>query len=251
MRATIWQRAQDGLPQPLPPTRDDPALAAARELNTGYAERAEQIRTDPNLSDLERAEQLDQAHRDLDAALLHHWKDLQARRAGRLQVIEAMALPLGDPGPDVAAASPADKVVLVAAFRDAYQRAKTANRADRRQMIDDAQRWGDHLTVRAALTAADHLGDQDTVRDWVRLHRPHLTPIINERLDLRTKLAGHDLSQDQARTRQAFQMPQPPRERTDLPRLREEQRQREHALRQREREQQAVWRAQGPSGRRA
>lgn len=246
LRATIDHRAQVGLPQPLPPVREDPALATAAQLNAAYAAQAEAIRTDPNLSDLAKAEQLDQAHRDLDAQLLAQWQDLQARRAARLQTIESMTLPYGDPGPDVAAASPADRVVLLAAFKQAYEQAKTVDQDTRRKMVDDADRWGDHVARRAILTAADHVGDQDTVRDWVRTHRPHQVGIVDERIDLRTKLAGHDLSTDWSWTRQAFRMPPPPRERGDLDRLREEQRQREYHLRQREREQQAVWNARGP-----
>lgn len=247
MRAEIHRRAQAGLPQPLPPVRDDPALATAAAATRDYQARAEQIRADPHMTDLEKAETLDRMHRDLDATLAAAWADLQARRAARLQVIEQLSLPFGDPGPDVRDASPADRAVLLAAWRDAYQDALHATRDARRRTLEEAGRWGDTLGVRAVLTAAEHAGDLDTVRNWIAANRPHLIDLINERFDLRAKLHGHDLGTDLTWTMAAFRMPPPPPERADLARLRAEAATRQHALGAEQRARAAVWAAQGPT----
>jgi hypothetical protein len=221
MRAAAHARAQQGLPEPLPTVRDDPALTNARAHVAAYVEAEAGIRADNRISELERAERLHRAHKELDAQLLHQWRDLTARRAARLAAVEKVTLPFG-PGPDIEQASPADRTVLLAAWRDAYEKATSARHADRREQLAASARWGDHVAVRAILTAMDHSGDHVAVAEWAKTHRPHLVNIIRERVDLRTKLAGHDRSVDSAWTAQAFRLPTPPVTDHELRRLRED-----------------------------
>ena len=150
-------------PPPLPPARQDPAVAGALAEQEIYQSRRAAIDDDTSLTPLARAEAIAQAYTESSQIIERHAKDLRDRRTARLEHLRSQ-LPIGPGVP--ADASPADRAVLVAEFRAALERARSAHGQDAKRLLAEAIRFGDEATVRAVLTVAAERGEPQLLDQW-------------------------------------------------------------------------------------
>ena len=150
---------------PPPAPREDPALVAALAAAEVYDAQLADVRSDPDLADLERAERIAAIHGEQAARIQALADNYYARRRARLAALEA-EIPTG-PGvtPDM---SPADATVVRSAFMAALQRARSADSEQRRTMLVDALTYDDDATLRGVLSAAREAGDAATIDEWAR-----------------------------------------------------------------------------------
>lgn len=193
--------------------RQDPAIAAGYAAQAPYEQLLDGIRNDPRLSDLAKAEQVAAAYEAQNADLDRLQADLHGRRTARLDHLKAQ-IPHGPGVP--ADASPADRAVMMAAFRSAVEQARTRNLDGWRQMLTDAIRFGDETTLRAVITTAVDAGDGTLVREWATATGNG--PLVAEITALQNEINGMGPSRPWAA--QAFRRPSRPREVGELPALR-------------------------------
>lgn len=145
---------------------DDPDHGAAREARAWYHRHVAEIRQDPMLSDLAKRKAIAEAHRQHVQDMTEAHGRLTARRQARLDYLNSLV----PDGPDIPeGTSPADKAVLMTAWRAANDAVRTApNRTARAALLAEAQRYGDDIMTRAALTHATETGDHRTVDRWVQ-----------------------------------------------------------------------------------
>jgi len=192
-------------PAPLPPTRDDPAVQAAATTQDPYVARVDAIRNDPMLSELAKAEQLQEAYERQMATLTEHATDLHTRRVERLTHLQAQV----PAGPGIPAdATPADQAVLHSAFRARLDETRAADKGRRKVMLAEALKFGDDTTVRALLTAADEDSDAKLFDAWA--DATGNTPVLAEIRDLNTQLNGYHPGH--VWQSQAFRAPKRPHE---------------------------------------
>ncbi|WP_405359800.1 hypothetical protein OG535_13290 [Kitasatospora sp. NBC_00085] len=198
------------------PTQDqDPDVNSAREAQQQYLTALQRTRSDYRLSDLAKAEAIDAAYTAYLGALQAAWDRLQERRRKRLEYLEGL-VPVG---PGIAdGTSPADRTVLMTAFRTAYDRALDTNLAGRARMLADAERFDDDAVRRGTLTAVVDLSEINTLRAWSEHHlttAAYLPEVgeLREAIALRSTRADHRVAQ------QAFQAARVPEEVRALPRL--------------------------------
>ncbi|MCU1669504.1 MAG: hypothetical protein JWP40_2431 [Blastococcus sp.] len=149
--------------QPMPPIQQDPALLKAQQAHDDFDTQAQAIREDFNLSDLAIAEKLSTLWESSNKTIAAAYQDLQRRREARLDQLQA-AVPIGPNLPDDL--SPADRAVLMQAFRSALVEAREASTDDLRPMFDDAEMFDDDIVRRAVLTALVERSRLDVVRAW-------------------------------------------------------------------------------------
>lgn len=195
--------------QPLPPTREDPAIERGYALQSAYTDAVAAARMDTRASDLAIAENLQRIHDDTVQQLVAARDDYDLRRRARVADLEQV-IPVGPNIPDDV--DPADAAVLHSAFRTALTAARDADRDGRLAMLLDAERFGDDVQLRAVLTAAVDDSQQDIVDRWAARH-PELLPQLRELVELRT---DHMYALWRA---QAFTIPPLPPEVADLPQL--------------------------------
>ena len=213
---------------PPPAPREDPALVAALAAAEVYDAQLDDIRSDPDLADLERAERIAAVYDEQVARIQALAENFYARRRARLAALEA-EIPTG-PGVTVDMTA-ADKAVVRSAFMAALQRARAADSEQRRAMLVDALTYDDDATLRGVLSAAREAGDAATLDEWAR--RTGKTAVLDEIRTLSAALARPD-----AWEAKAFRRPAAPPELRALAGLRkaaaEREREREAAREERE-----------------
>lgn len=207
-------------PSPLPAdVRDDPAVAGALDAQRRYEDRLASIHADPDLDELARTEAVAQAYAEITQALTAHAEDLRTRRTARLEYLRSQ-IPAGPGIPEDA--SPADKAVLMSAFRHALERARSADSEQRRGMLADSLRFGDEITTRAVLTVAAERGEGQTVDQWAKATGNET--LLAELRELESALNG--AGPGAPWEAKAFRAPRRPREIGSLPLLRRQAEQR-------------------------
>lgn len=206
--------ARGGQPPQLPPVNEDPMYLGAETLQRSYLTRVAEIRENFDLTDLAKARQVAKLWADTCAQLVEFGQDIQARRTARVQWIEQQ-LPVG-PGipPDV---TPADRAVLNAAWRTAWDQVNATDHQGRARLLVEATRFGDDTLKRAVLTACLDLSETDTVDEWTNSHDPATAALLTEWRYLRLLIAGQHF--DNRWEPLVFRKPPKPGEVTDLPRL--------------------------------
>ena len=213
---------------PPPAPREDPALVAALAAAEVHDAALDDVRSDPDLTDLERAERVAALHDEQTARIQALAENYYARRRARLAALEA-EIPTG-PGvtPDM---SPADKAVVRSAFMAALQRARSADSEQRRAMLADALAYDDDSLLRASLSAAREVGDAAPLDEWAR--RTGKTAVLAEIRALNAAIARPGIWEAKA-----FRRPPTPPELRRLAELRkaeaEREREREAAREERE-----------------
>jgi hypothetical protein len=145
---------------------DDPDHGAARAARDWYRGRVAEIRNDPMTSDLAKTRALAEAHRQHVQDMTDAHSRLTARRQARLDYLTGL-VPDGPGIPE--GTSPADKAALMTAWRAAIDAVRNApNRNARAALLAEAQRYGDDIMTRAALTLARETGDLGVVDGWVQ-----------------------------------------------------------------------------------
>ncbi|MFF3452880.1 hypothetical protein ACFYXH_00880 [Streptomyces sp. NPDC002730] len=202
-------------PKPMPTHDQDPDVTAAREAQTAYLAAVQTARSEYRLSDLAKAEAVDAAYTTYVTALQTAWDGLTERRRARLEHLEQL-VPIGPGIP--ADATPADRAVLMTAFRAAFDKANSTDRPGRVRMLQDAERWDDDAARRGALTAIVDNSEWHAIRDWAN---QHLTTAgyLEEVTELRAALAGTSTKPDHRLAVQACRAVRPPQEVQALPQL--------------------------------
>lgn len=202
-------------PEPMPTHDQDPDIAAARQAQAAYLAAAQEARSSYRLSDLAKAEAVDTAYTAYLTALQAAWGRLTERRRARLEHLEQL-VPIGPGIP--ADATPADRAVLMAAFRTAHEKALGTDRVGRVRMLQDAERWDDDAARRGALSAIVDSSDWHTIRDWAT-HHLTTSGYVDEVVSLRNMLAGSSTDVTDRFARQACSAVRPPQEVQHLPQL--------------------------------
>jgi hypothetical protein len=199
-------------PAGMPAPNEDPDRLAARAAKQAFTDAAQAARENFELSDLAKARQISAAYDTYIAANAAAYERLTARRRARLDYLEQI-VPYG---PGIAeGTSPADKAVLMTAFRTALATAKDAKgRHERARLLSEAEVYDDDAMRRAVLTFALDNGEIETVRAWSEAHLD-VAGHFNEIADLRGALAGNSHGWDF----QDFSPLRKPREAIDLPQL--------------------------------
>lgn len=200
------------IPKPLPPAREDPAIKRGYTLTDEYTAAAAAVRADMTISDLEVARRIDDLWRNVCDEINAAAEDHRTRRQARLDYLEQQ-IPFGPGVPE--STSQADKVVIMAAWGAALERARNASGQERQQMLTDGQQFGDDLAVRAVLTASQQDGASNLVHDWI-----NSDPTRSERFGEWVRLTGGNGGFTEALiARQAFDLPPQPAESKQLPDL--------------------------------
>lgn len=203
-------------PEPLPTHDQDPDITAAREAQATYLVAAQEARSSYRLSDLAKAEAVDAAYTTYLGKLQGAWDGLQTRRRARLDHLEQL-VPIGPGIP--ADATPADRAVLMTAFRAAFDKANATDRPGRVRMLQDAERWDDDAARRGALTAIVDSSEWHAIRDWAGQHLTTAS-YLEEVRELRAALAGTSTKPDHRLAVQACRPVRAPQE-VQLIRLRD------------------------------
>jgi hypothetical protein len=174
----------------LPEVNQDPLILQGRQAQLDFDRKVNEIRKDPMLSEVAKAEQIDAAWTDYRTTIETAQTKFYAQRQARLEQLEAL-VPIG---PNIPAdASRADAAVLHQAFSVAYTAAIEAPTEELGPRYAQAVRFGDDLTARAILTAsADRGTDRGTraVLDQWAAEDPTRGPALQETLRLRELMAG-------------------------------------------------------------
>ncbi|WP_371551700.1 hypothetical protein OG266_39470 [Streptomyces sp. NBC_00554] len=143
---------------------EDPDHLAARQSRIDFAAKAEEIRNAAHWSDSYKAEQLAELYQEHVQEVAGAYERVTERRRARLDYLTSL-VPSGPGIPDDV--SPADRAVLIAAFRTALDTAKAAPREQRGRLLAEAARYGDTAMQRAVLQHASDSGDVHLVNSWV------------------------------------------------------------------------------------
>lgn len=201
-------------PTQLPHPNDDLSFQLARETLSRYTAAAEKIRKDVRLTDIAKAEQIKAAYESYKTTLTGAYQDLMERRRNRLAHLESL-LPVG---PNIAPnTSPADRAVLMTAFRNAYDQAQAApSMGAREKMLAQAERFDDDIMRRAVFTALLDNNEHNVTDQWAATHTGEAN-YLNEAAELRDAVAGRGVSN--MWDVQAFKPIPEPAEAKALPRL--------------------------------
>lgn len=174
-------------PAPLPHPNDDVSFQLASETLSRYTATAEKIRKDVRLTDVAKAEKIKAAYESYKTTLTGAYQDLMERRRNRLAYLESL-LPVG---PGIAPnTSPADKAVLLTAFRNAYDQAQAAPTFEAREkLLAQAERFDDDILRRAVFTALLDNGEHNVADQWAATHTGEAN-YLTEAADLRDAVAG-------------------------------------------------------------
>lgn len=174
-------------PQPLPHPNEDVAFREAREALTQYTATAGAARSDVRLTDIAKAEQIKAAYEKYTATLSHTYRELMTRRRARLAHLESL-LPVGPGIPT--GTSPADKAVMMTAFRTAYEQAQAAPGVKaREQLLAQAERFDDDTLRRAVFTALLDNSETQITDQWAATHVKEAN-YLPEVAELRDAVAG-------------------------------------------------------------
>ncbi|HEY8378041.1 MAG TPA: hypothetical protein VIK91_16200 [Nannocystis sp.] len=207
-------------PSPLPADiRDDPAIAGALDAQRRYEDRVAAVRADPGLDELARAEAVAESYSELTQALTAYAEDLRTRRTARLEYLRSQ-LPIGPGVPEDA--SPADRAVIMSAFRHALERARSVTGEEAKAMLADAVRFDDVVVTRAVLTAAAERGEGQIFDQWAAATGSE--ELLSELRAIERALNG--THPDAPWEAKAFRLPARPREIGNLPLLRKQAEQR-------------------------
>lgn len=151
------------IPEALPPAPQDRAVLAGQEIQQRYLTEATAIRGEYGITELERAERLNDLWTRLEAELTSKRQAFDARYRGRFDELWAM-VPSGPEAP--AGASPADRAVLTTAYRTARDTAREQSHEQRLQALEEADRFGDEAARRAILDVLREDNKPDAVHAW-------------------------------------------------------------------------------------
>lgn len=172
--------------QAMPPIRQDPSIIAGLAVKQQFIRDAGRVRSDHEITDLAKARRVVALWNTAIAELSRLYVDLQRRRQLRLEELEA-AVPYG---PDIPAnTSPADRAVLMAAFRSAVDTARAADPNELAQLYRDAEVFGDEIALRAAFTVAHENGVGSIIKAYAQ-HHPDVVATLDEIDNLRRVVAG-------------------------------------------------------------
>ncbi|MGW3646688.1 hypothetical protein [Streptomyces sp. NPDC000878] len=143
---------------------EDPDHLAARQSRIDFAAKAQEIRDSRVWAEDYKAEKLAELYQQHEQEISEAYGRLTERRQARLDYLNGL-VPSGPGIPDDA--SPADRAVLVAAFRTALEQTKNAPRDQRGRLLAEAARYGDDAMQRAVLQHASDSGDVNLVNAWV------------------------------------------------------------------------------------
>ncbi|MFD3503730.1 hypothetical protein [Streptomyces sp. NPDC058678] len=174
------------IPAPMPHPNEDVDHLAARTSKTTFVEQADPIRSNHDASARWKAQQVSDLYDVHVREITEAYERLTARRRERLAHLESL-VPVG--AGIAEDATPADKAVLMTAFRVAWKEAQATDRAGRMRMLAEAERFGDDAQRRAVLTFAVDHGEVDTVRAWTDFHLEE-KGMVDEAQSLREVLAG-------------------------------------------------------------
>lgn len=193
-------------PEPLPHPHEDPDHLAARASKREFTDRAQNIRQDPRASDLAKAEDIAAAYEQHVTETAAAYQRITDRRRERLAYLESL-VPVGPGIPNDA--SPADKAVLMTAWRSNLTAARDTDRAGRVALLADAEKYDDDLMRRAVLTTVLEIGEMDTLHTWSQVH-VDVADYLKEVAALRGALAGryHDAPWDSQDFRPLRQPPE-------------------------------------------
>jgi hypothetical protein len=195
---------------PMPPINEDPAIIRGYALRSAFDLECTPILADTTLSDLGVAQKIATLHAVVTAELAAAAQDYRNRRIARTAEL-AQVVPIG---PDVPpAASPADRAVLLHAFRTTLADARECDGPARFQMLVEAERFDDDTVRRAVLTAASDNGEVGIINQWAST-RPEIAAQLRELLALRAASVNDGLI-----SRQAFGPIPEPTEMANLPTL--------------------------------
>ena len=210
-------------PAKLPHPNEDPSHLAARQAKADYYQAMQKARGDWRISDLEKAEQINKAYETYTTTLTKSYEDLYARRRTRLEWAEAQ-VPFG---PGVTAdTTPADKAVLISAFRVALDKVRAADLDERHRLLREAEAFDDDTMRRAVLTAAAEDSHRKLLDEWAA-PRPGMAALVDEVVGLRRDLRG--AGTNRGFERQDLFPEKPPQEARALPGLRAAQQKQEEA----------------------
>ncbi|MFJ4829881.1 hypothetical protein ACIP79_08195 [Streptomyces sp. NPDC088747] len=188
---------------------------AARASKLTFVAKARAVRENFNTSDRFKTEQVSGLYDAHVQETADAYERLTTRRRDRLAYLESL-VPVGTGIAENA--TPADKAVLMTAFRAAWKEAQEADRAGRMRMLAEAERFGDDATRRAVLTFAVDHSELDTVRAWTDFHLDE-KGMVDEARELREALAGR--SPLHGFERQDFTPVPKPQEAYDWPRIKD------------------------------
>jgi hypothetical protein len=173
-------------PEPMPHPNEDAAHLAARASKAAYMADADAIRANVNYSDRYKMQHVAERYDQHVSEVSKAYESLTERRRARLSYLESL-VPLGPGVPE--ATSPADKAVLITAFRTALATVKDTNLEGRAQLLDEAEKFDDDAMRRAVLTHAMEHGEHSTVRAWTDRHTD-AAGLLDETIKLHALIAG-------------------------------------------------------------
>ncbi|MGW1801921.1 hypothetical protein ACWCQN_39935 [Streptomyces sp. NPDC001984] len=192
------------IPQPLPHANEDAYHLAARASKATFTDAAQAVRENPNISGRAKAEQIAALYDAHIRETAQAYQRLTDRRRARLEYLEGL-VPVGPGIP--ADTSPADRAVLMTAFRAAWDTVKDTDRDGRARLLAEAERFDDDAMRRAVLTFALDNAETPTIRGWTALHLDQ-KGYLDEVGGLREALAGRGI--DRAWDMQDFKpLPKP------------------------------------------
>lgn len=200
-------------PAPMPHPNDDIDTIAARASKQTFTEEAKKIRENFNASDLFKAEKINALYETHVKEITDAYQRLTERRRQRLAHLEAL-VPVGPGIP--AGTSPADKAVLMTAFRTALDTARDGTRQRRTALLAEAEKYDDDAMRRAVLTYAMDNSEIDILKAWSDQHLD-VADHLDEVAKLRALLAGEHF--ENLWDTQDFRPLPAPHEVTELPRL--------------------------------
>lgn len=204
------------IPAPMPHPNEDADHLAARASKTTFTAMTAGVRSNHNTSARYKAQQVAELYDTHVQQLTEAHESLTTRRRERLAHLESL-VPVGAGIPENA--TPADKAVLMTAFKAAWKEVQETDRAGRQQLLAEAEKFGDDAARRAVLTYAVDLGEVDTVRTWTDFHLDE-KGLVDEAQKLRETLAGRGLSR--GFERQDFTPVPKPQEAYDWPLIKDD-----------------------------
>ncbi|GAB3995319.1 hypothetical protein GCM10029992_12260 [Glycomyces albus] len=199
---------------PLPHPNEDRDHLAARQSKQNFTAEAKRIRENFKASERYKAQQIAALYEAHVAEIAKAYDSLTGRRRSRLAYLESL-VPVGPGIPE--RTSPADKAVLMTAFRTALATAKEAtSRQERAKLLREAEKFDDDAMRRAVLTYALDNGEIDTVKAWSAEHLD-VANHLDEVAKLRALLAGQHF--DSLWDAQDFNPLPKPQEAHDWPRM--------------------------------
>lgn len=173
--------------KPMPHPNEDADNLAARASKEAFAAMVAEARNNPNASGRLKAQQVHELYAQHVTEIRQAYERVTARRQARLAELESL-VPVGPGIPE--GTSPADRAVLMTAFRAALDSARNADRKGLQALLADAERYGDDSMRRAVLTHAMDTGEVGIVQSWTDRNTDQ-AGAMNEVAQLRGVLDGH------------------------------------------------------------